>query len=101
MNETIIQKIEARKEKDKEWRLSNQDGNFLNVIFSVTLENQMKQQRNFSFNRFESEQLNELSKLVPKLTANYQVQINQQTIGAGYLPLSSELALNYLQKIEA
>lgn len=101
MNETIVQKIESRCDKDKEWRLSNKNGNFLDVIFSVKLENTMKQQRNFSFNRFESEQLNELSKIVPKLTANYQVQIDNHTIGAGYLPLSSELAVNFLKKVEA
>ncbi|WP_178197992.1 hypothetical protein [Ligilactobacillus sp. Marseille-Q7487] len=99
MNETIVQKIESRIGKNKEWRLINKDGHFLNVSFSINLENNMKKLRNFSFNRFESEQLNELSKLVPSLTADYNLHINQELTGSTYLPVSAENAVSLFEKI--
>ena len=65
MSNTIIEKIDAREDKDKTWRLSDsQSGHYLNVIFDRNLEEGMKVKRNFSFNRFESEQINELTKLL-------------------------------------
>lgn len=43
MNNTVIERTEARIEKNTEWRLSNQkNGNFLDVVFCKELENTMK-----------------------------------------------------------
>ncbi|GET07756.1 hypothetical protein SY111_03800 [Ligilactobacillus agilis] len=59
MNETIIKKLESRMTEAKAWRLENSEtGHFLDVVFSLNLEDKMRNKRNFSFNRFESEQLN-------------------------------------------
>ena len=37
MNNTVVEKTEARQDKDKEWTISNEDGHFLRVTFSVAL----------------------------------------------------------------
>ena len=55
MNDTFIEKRESRSSKSKEWRMSNGNGHFLDVIFSIDLENKLRSHRNFSFARFESE----------------------------------------------
>ncbi|KRN88412.1 hypothetical protein [Ligilactobacillus ceti] len=100
MDDTIIEKIESRSEQDKEWRLSSRTtGNYVNVIFSKDLEENMKKKRNFSFNRFESEQINQLMSLVAELPGNYSLLINQDVIGLDYLPIDKATAQPLLQKI--
>lgn len=100
MNETLIEKIEARHSKSKTWHLSNKEtGHFLDVIFNIDLERKMRTHRNFSFSRFESEQLNELMRMVPSLKNDYQLLIDQQTVGLAYLPLDHDKAKALLQQI--
>ncbi|HIZ96146.1 MAG TPA: hypothetical protein H9803_05520 [Candidatus Ligilactobacillus excrementavium] len=99
MNNTVVEKTEARKEKDKEWTISNDAGHYLRVIFSVALENNMKNLRNFSFNRFESEQLNKLSPLVAHLTDDYELKIDDAVIGNAFLPLDAQDAQSLFKKI--
>ncbi|KRM88853.1 hypothetical protein [Liquorilactobacillus vini] len=99
MNNLTVERTEARAEKSAVWRLINQEtGNFLDVVFDKGLEKAMKVHRNFSFNRFESEQINELQKLVAKISDNYQLILNQDVIGLDYLPLSADNAVTYLEK---
>lgn len=100
MNNTVVEKTEARQEKDKEWTISNEAGHFLRVIFSVSLENDMKNQRNFSFNRFESEQLNNLSPLVANLKDDYELTVDCAAVGNGFLPLDAETAQPLFKKID-
>ncbi len=100
MNNTVVEKIEARKEKDKAWTISNDSGHYLRIIFSVDLENKMKNVRNFSFNRFESEQLNNLSPIVPELKDNYELKIDEGVIGNAYLPLIAEKAKPLFKKVD-
>ncbi|KRM92060.1 hypothetical protein [Liquorilactobacillus cacaonum] len=93
MNNTVIERTEARIEKNTEWRLSNQkNGNFLDVVFCKELENTMKKKRNFSFNRFESEQLNNLHSLVSNLNGNFKLVLDEKVIGLDFLPLSADVA---------
>ncbi len=100
MNNTVIEKTEARVEKDTEWRLSNQkNGHFLDVIFCKELENTMKNKRNFSFNRFESEQLNNLHSLVDKLDGNFKLVLDENVIGLDYLPLSPDEATDLIEAL--
>ncbi|GKS81590.1 hypothetical protein LPAF129_12760 [Ligilactobacillus pabuli] len=99
MNNTVVEKTEARQDKDKEWTISNEDGHFLRVTFSVALENNMKNLRNFSFNRFESEQLNNLSPLVPSLTDDYELIIDDSVIGNAFLPLDAQKAEPLFKKV--
>lgn len=95
----MIERTEARAEKSTVWRLSNKvNGHFLEVVFDKNLENQMKRKRNFSFNRFESEQLNELHKLVERIKDNYSLVLDQNVIGLDYLPLNAEDAKSLLAK---
>lgn len=90
MSNTIIEKIDAREDKDKTWRLSDsQSGHYLNVIFDRDLEEGMKVKRNFSFNRFESEQINELTKLVPHLTSDYSISIDSNAVGLAFMPVAN------------
>ncbi|MFT8459314.1 MAG: hypothetical protein ABF804_02965 [Liquorilactobacillus ghanensis] len=99
MNDMMIERTEARAEKSTVWRLSNKvNGHFLEVVFDKNLENQMKRKRNFSFNRFESEQLNELHKLVERIKDNYSLVLDQNVIGLDYLPLNAEDAKSLLAK---
>ncbi|KRM07148.1 hypothetical protein FC89_GL000466 [Liquorilactobacillus ghanensis DSM 18630] len=99
MNDMMIERTEARAEKSTVWRLSNKvNGHFLDVVFDKNLENQMKRKRNFSFNRFESEQLNELHKLVERIKDNYSLVLDQNVIGLDYLPLNAEDAKPLLAK---
>ncbi|MFT8461679.1 MAG: hypothetical protein ABF741_08285 [Liquorilactobacillus ghanensis] len=99
MNDMMIERTEARAEKSTVWRLSNKvNGHFLDVVFDKNLENQMKRKRNFSFNRFESEQLNELHKLVERIKDNYSLVLDQNVIGLDYLPLNAEDAKSLLAK---
>jgi N-acetyl-anhydromuramyl-L-alanine amidase AmpD len=58
----------------------------------------MKRKRNFSFNRFESEQLNELHKLVEQIKDNYSLVLDQNVIGLDYLPLTAANAQSLLAK---
>ncbi|KRL05386.1 hypothetical protein [Liquorilactobacillus oeni] len=89
MDNTVIEKTEARAGKNTEWRLSNSaNGHFLDVIFNKDIEEAMKRQRNFSFNRFESEQLNNLRSLVEGLDHNYKLVLDKKTIGSDYMPLA-------------
>ncbi|MCP0886534.1 hypothetical protein LB941_04180 [Ligilactobacillus sp. WILCCON 0076] len=100
MNETIIKKLESRMEKNKAWRLeSTQTGHFLDVVFSTNLEDTIRNKRNFSFNRFESEQLNELSRLMPQLENDYRLELTSSNIGLGYLPLKADVAQPLLQEV--
>ncbi|KRL36947.1 hypothetical protein [Liquorilactobacillus uvarum] len=102
MVNTKIERTEARATKNTEWRLSNEEsGHFLDVVFSKELENDMKNSRNFSFSRFESEQLNYLRPLVETLDSNYQLILDKKVIGSDFLPLSSEDADHLLKKISA
>lgn len=95
----MIERTEARAEKSTVWRLSNKiNGHFLDVVFDKNLENQMKRKRNFSFNRFESEQLNELHKLVEQIKDNYSLVLDQNVIGLDYLPLTAANAQSLLAK---
>ncbi|AUJ32688.1 MAG: hypothetical protein ABF483_06990 [Liquorilactobacillus nagelii] len=99
MNDMMIERTEARAEKSTVWRLSNKiNGHFLDVVFDKNLENQMKRKRNFSFNRFESEQLNELHKLVEQIKDNYSLVLDQNVIGLDYLPLTAANAQSLLAK---
>ncbi|MDN2453454.1 MULTISPECIES: hypothetical protein [Lactobacillaceae] len=100
MNNTAIEKTEARVEKDTEWRLSNQEnGYFLDVVFCKKLENTMKNKRNFSFNRFESEQLNNLHSLITELDGNFKLILDEKVIGLDYLPLSSDDAADLVEAL--
>ncbi|GAJ26487.1 hypothetical protein JCM15457_1416 [Liquorilactobacillus sucicola DSM 21376 = JCM 15457] len=102
MVNTKIERTEARVEKNTEWRLSNEENaHFLNVIFSKELENAMKDNRNFSFSRFESEQLNYLRPLVEKLDSDYELTLDKSVIGSDFLPLSSKDAVHLLKKVSA
>ncbi|KRL00916.1 hypothetical protein FC81_GL001750 [Liquorilactobacillus capillatus DSM 19910] len=95
-----MERTEARAGKNTEWRLSNgENGHFLNVIFSKEIENEMKDNRNFSFNRFESEQLNRLRPLVETLESNYELILDNNVIGSDFLPLSSKDAAHLLKKV--
>lgn len=95
----MIERTEARAEKSTVWRLSNKiNGHFLDVVFDKNLENQMKRKRNFSFNRFESEQLNELHKLVEQIKDDYSLVLDQNVIGLDYLPLTAANAQSLLAK---
>lgn len=78
MNDTVIEKRESRSSKSKEWRMSNGNGHFLDVIFSIDLENRLRSHRNFSFARFESEQLNKLSGIIPSLQDDYRLTIDEK-----------------------
>ncbi|MFT8407377.1 hypothetical protein [Liquorilactobacillus nagelii] len=99
MNDMMIERTEARAEKSTVWRLSNKiNGHFLDVVFDKNLENQMKRKRNFSFNRFESEQLNELHKLVEQIKDDYSLVLDQNVIGLDYLPLTAANAQSLLAK---
>ncbi|WP_405075919.1 hypothetical protein ACI3EJ_09095 [Ligilactobacillus acidipiscis] len=100
MNNTVVEKTEARKEKDKEWTISNEAGHYLRVVFSVALENNMKNLRNFSFNRFESEQINNLSPLVAGLKDNYELKIDDSVVGNAFLPLDAKKAGPLFKKID-
>ncbi|MFT8950559.1 MAG: hypothetical protein ABF991_10135 [Liquorilactobacillus hordei] len=100
MNNTAIEKTEARVEKDTVWRVSNQEnGHFLDVVFCKELEKTMKNKRNFSFNRFESEQLNNLHSLVSNLDENFKLILDENVIGIDYLPLSSEDAADLVEAL--
>ena len=100
MNETIIKKLESRMTEAKAWRLENSEtGHFLDVVFSLNLEDKMRNKRNFSFNRFESEQLNELSKLVPAWENDYRLELNSTNVCLGYLPVSVDSAQSLLQEV--
>ena len=90
MNDTVIEKRESRSSKSKEWRMSN--GHFLDVIFSIDLENRLRSHRNFSFARFESEQLNKLSGIIPSLQDDYRLTIDEEAVGLAFLPIGSEEA---------
>lgn len=99
MNELVVERTEARAEKNTVWRLANKKtGHFLDVIFDKGLEEKMKIHRNFSFNRFESEQLNELQKLARKINDNYQLVLDQDVIGLNFMPLSADIAASLLTK---
>ncbi|GBG94805.1 hypothetical protein LFYK43_12640 [Ligilactobacillus salitolerans] len=100
MNNTVVEKTEARKQKSKEWTISNDSGHFLRVIFSLDLENNMKNVRNFSFNRFESEQLNNLSPLVPDLKEDFELTLDEGVIGNAFLPLDAKSAQPLFKKID-
>ncbi|MCP9312208.1 hypothetical protein KBX31_02695 [Liquorilactobacillus satsumensis] len=100
MDNTVIEKTEARAEKNTEWRLSNsENGHFLNVVFGKDVEEAMKRQRNFSFNRFESEQLNNLRALVPELDHDYELVLDENAIGSDYMPLAADDAKQLLKVI--
>ena len=92
MNDTVIEKRESRSSKSKEWRMSNGNGHFLDVIFSIDLENRLRSHRNFSFARFESEQLNKLSGIIPSLQDDYRLTIDEEAVGLAFLPIGSEEA---------
>ncbi|MCQ2557088.1 hypothetical protein [Ligilactobacillus equi] len=92
MDNTVISKIESRLEHSKVWKISNQAGHYLEVVFKYDLENEIRNIRNFSFNRFESEQLNALLSTVDSLEQNYRLELSQENIGSGYLPLSADKA---------
>lgn len=92
MNDTFIEKRESRSSKSKEWRMSNGNGHFLDVIFSIDLENKLRSHRNFSFARFESEQLNKLSGIIPSLQDDYRLTIDEKSVGLAFLPIGSEEA---------
>ena len=101
MDNTIIEKIDAREGKDKYWRISDsQSGHYLNVVFSKNLEDGMKEKRNFSFNRFESEQLNELSKLIPNLKSNYKLSIDSKAVGINFMPIAGNDAKDLMIEAE-
>ena len=87
MNDTVIEKRESRSSKSKEWRMSNGNGHFLDVIFSIDLENRLRSHRNFSFARFESEQLNKLSGIIPSLQDDYRLTIDEKAVGLAFLPI--------------
>ena len=100
MTETVVEKIESRQNHSKAWRLSDKEGGcFLDVTFNIDLEKTMKEQRNFSFSRFVSEQLNELSKMVPSLTSNYSLAIDRAAVGPAYLPLDNAKAKPLLTQL--
>lgn len=92
MNDTVIEKRESRSSKSKEWRMSNGNGHFLDVIFSIDLENRLRSHRNFSFARFESEQLNKLSGIIPSLQDDYRLTIDEKAVGLAFLSIGSEEA---------
>ena len=62
------------------------------VIFSIDLENKLRSHRNFSFARFESEQLNKLSGIIPSLQDDYRLTIDEKAVGLAFLPIGSEEA---------
>lgn len=101
MNDTLIEKRESRSEKSKEWRMSNGAGHFLDVVFSIDLENRLRTHRSSSFSRFQSEQLNKLEKLVSGLTHDYRLTIDEEAVGLAFLPLESCAARKLMQQLKA
>ena len=92
MNKIIISKLNNDENKI-EWRISNSEtGHYLNISISRALEDAMKKKRNLSFNRFESEQINNLSHLV--------TNIQESNISSSYLPLKGIDALSYMKTVE-
>lgn len=101
MNETLVEKIEARHDYSKAWRLANKEnGHYIDVTFNIDLEHVMREHRNFSFARFVSEQLNELSKLTPSLTKDYTLTIDQEAVAPTYLPLTTTQAEDLLTLLD-
>ena len=100
MNKIIISKLNNDENKI-EWRISNSEtGHYLNISISRALEDAMKKKRNLSFNRFESEQINNLSHLVTNIQEDYVLNIDESNISSSYLPLRGIDALSYMKSVE-
>lgn len=100
MNKIIISKLNNDENKI-EWRISNSEtGYYLNISISRALEDAMKKKRNLSFNRFESEQINNLSHLVTNIQEDYVLNIDESNISSSYLPLKGIDALSYMKTVE-
>ena len=100
MNKIIISKLNNDENKI-EWRISNSEtGDYLNISISRALEDAMKKKRNLSFNRFESEQINNLSHLVTNIQEDYVLNIDESNISSSYLPLKGIDALSYMKTVE-
>lgn len=100
MNKIIISKLNNDENKI-EWRISNSEtGRYLNISISRALEDAMKKKRNLSFNRFESEQINNLSHLVTNIQEDYVLNIDESNISSSYLPLKGIDALSYMKTVE-
>ena len=76
------------------------DAYFPIVRSAVSLEDAMKKKRNLSFNRFESEQINNLSHLVTNIQEDYVLNIDESNISSSYLPLKGIDALSYMKTAE-
>lgn len=93
MNDILIEQTEARVDHSKQWRLTNRaTSRSITDVLRRRLETTMKVHRTFSFNRFESEQLNRLCPLVDELDANYALNLDCETVGVAFMPLSSKQA---------
>ncbi|WP_283582480.1 hypothetical protein [Ligilactobacillus hohenheimensis] len=101
MNDILIEQTEARVDHSKQWRLTDRTtSRSIIVTFDRDLETTMKVHRTFSFNRFESEQLNRLCPLVSELDANYTLNLDCETVGVAFMPLSSTQAKQLMTPAE-
>ena len=90
MNQTIIKKTEARKDKSKKWQLLNEsNGHYITIIFSKELEDEFNK-NNHSFRQLQSEQINAVLKLMENIDRNYVLEVNSANVGESCMPLTDK-----------